>query len=164
MLQFNGNAFRAWWAKLEQYFEAEGIAANTRVRTVMLPLEGKTLDWHHFYTKRHGGFHMLTWDSYAQRLRKRFGSSVLQDPITDLVSLRQVGSVDQYHDTLVSLLNQLHLPETYALSIFIHNMKAKIGQYLQLFKPKSLVDDIWIARYVENILNNTSKHGLLSGW
>lgn len=44
--------FRGWWAKLEQYFEAEGVTANARVGTVILHLEGKALDWHHFYTQR----------------------------------------------------------------------------------------------------------------
>lgn len=87
---FDGSDFRGWWAKLKQYkIEAEGITANATVRTVMLELEGKALDWHHFYTQRQGGFRMLSWETYAQSLREHFGSRFFQDPIADLVSLKQ---------------------------------------------------------------------------
>lgn len=57
--RFHGTNFRGWWSKLEQYFEAEGVADNAKVREGMLHLEGRTLDWHHFYTYR--GLHMLNW-------------------------------------------------------------------------------------------------------
>lgn len=59
--------------KLEQYLEAEGVPTNAGVRIVMLHLEGKAPDWHHFYAQPLGGFHLLSWDSYAHSLRERFG-------------------------------------------------------------------------------------------
>lgn len=77
--------------------------------------------------------------------------------MADLVSSKQVNSVDQHHDEFVSLLNHLNLPENYALSIFISNLKLEIGQYLNLFKPKDLVEGYMIARQVESILVNTGK-------
>lgn len=57
---FNGEHFQGWWSKIEQYFEAEGIADHTKVRIVMLHLEGKALDWHHFFVRRHGGIHQVS--------------------------------------------------------------------------------------------------------
>ncbi|KAH1063657.1 hypothetical protein J1N35_028644 [Gossypium stocksii] len=36
------------------------------VRLVMLSLEGRALDWHHFYAQKQGGFYMLELKSYAQ--------------------------------------------------------------------------------------------------
>lgn len=69
---------------------------------------------------------MLSWESYAQILNERFGSSMFQYPMGDLVSLRLQGMVDQYDDTFGSLLNQLHQPESYAPSIFISDLKAEI--------------------------------------
>ncbi|KAG8499083.1 hypothetical protein CXB51_005505 [Gossypium anomalum] len=36
--------YKGWWSKLEQYFEAEGVLDNAKRRTIMLHLEGKTLD------------------------------------------------------------------------------------------------------------------------
>lgn len=92
-------------------------------------------------------------------VKERFGSDIFQDPMKELVSLKQQGIVDQFHDKFVSLLNQIRLLETYALSIFVSNLRIEIGQYLKLFKPKNLVDGYLIARQVENILGgNPKKH------
>lgn len=57
----------------------------------------------------------------------------------------------------ISLLNQLHLLEPYALSIFVCNLKIEIGQYLQLFKPTSLLKGFQIAKQVERILLHSQK-------
>lgn len=57
---FDGENFRWWWSKLEQYFEAEGTGEHAKVKEVMLHLEGKALEWHHFFVRRHGGLHLLT--------------------------------------------------------------------------------------------------------
>lgn len=78
--KFDDIDFQGWWSKLEQYFDDEGVVDNAKVRTVVLHLEGKTLNWHHFYTQKQGGFHLLKWDSYARRLKERFGSCFFQDP------------------------------------------------------------------------------------
>lgn len=80
--------------------------------------------------------------------------------MTDLVSLKQHGSFKQFHDAFVSLLNQLQLSESYALSISTSNLKLEIGQYLQMFKPKSLVEGFLIARQVEGILLDSHKKSL----
>lgn len=73
------------------------------------------------------------------------------------MSLKQIGSVDQYHDGFLSLLNQLNLPEMYVLSIFLSNFKPEIDQYLKLFKPQSLVEGFNLARQVENIVFGPAK-------
>ncbi|TYG74087.1 hypothetical protein ES288_D04G154700v1 [Gossypium darwinii] len=75
----------------------------------------------------------------------------------ELVTLKQLGSVDQFHDGFLSLLNQLNLPETYALSIFLSNLKPEIGQDLRLFKPQTLVEGYNLARQVENIMSRPMK-------
>lgn len=63
--------------------------------------------------------------------------------MAEFVSLKQLGSVDQFHDEFVILLNQLEL---YALSIFTSNLRSEIAQYLSLFKPKNLVEGYLVAR------------------
>lgn len=55
--RFNGMDFLRWWSKLEQYFNVEGIGDQAKVHMVMLHLEGKASDWHHFFAQRQGGLH-----------------------------------------------------------------------------------------------------------
>ncbi|MBA0767148.1 hypothetical protein Gotri_016094 [Gossypium trilobum] len=42
--KFDGDDFRGWWTKLEQYFETEGILEGSKVRMAMLNLEGRALE------------------------------------------------------------------------------------------------------------------------
>lgn len=155
--RFNGTNFRGWWSKLEQFFEAEDIEDHTKVRLIMLHLEGKALDWHHLFAQRYGGLHQLTWELYARGIQARFSSNIYQDPIEELVSLKHQSTMDQFHDRFVSILNQIHLPERHALSIFISNLQPEVSQYLKLFKPQNLVDGYLVAKQVESILKGTSK-------
>ncbi|KAK5840355.1 hypothetical protein PVK06_009252 [Gossypium arboreum] len=114
---------------------------------------GKALDWHYFFSQRQGGLQMLSWETYARSLQERLGSSNFTDAMTELVTLKQQGTVDLFHDQFVSILNQLHLPKPYALSIFISNLKAEVGQYIRLFKPQTLVEVYMLARHVEGIVS-----------
>lgn len=60
----------------------------------------------------------------------------------DLVNLKQQGTVEQYQDSFVSLLNQLHLPKPYAIS----NLNTEIDHYLELFEPSTLMEAFQLAR------------------
>lgn len=48
-------------------------------------------------------------------------------------------------------------PESYALSIFLGNLKAEIGHYLDLFAPSTLLDAFQLARKIEVLISATGK-------
>lgn len=125
--RFDGSDFRGWWSKLEQYFESELVSDQSKVRFIMLHLEGKALNWHHFFVYKQGGLQHLTWDIYAKDLHDRFGYSKLLDPMIELISHTHQGSMEKYNDAFVSFLNHIHLSKSYALSIFIKGLKRDIG-------------------------------------
>lgn len=105
---------------------------------------------------------MLDWLGYAISLKERFGLRKFRYPMSKLVTLKQQGSVEHFHDLFVSLLNQIDLLEPYTLSVFISNLKHEVRQYLQLFKPHNLVDTFHLASQVEDILNISPKKGFLT--
>lgn len=155
--KFNGSSFRGWWTKLEQFFEADGTLDNNKVRLVMLNLEGRALEWHHFYSQRNGGLHMLSWPAYLKSLQDRFGFGQFGNSMRELVHLKQLGTMEQYQDLFVGVLNQLHLPETYVLSIFISSLKPEIGHYLDLFEPSTLLEAFQLARKIEVLISYSGK-------
>lgn len=73
------------------------------------------------------------------------------------VNLKQQGTVEQYQDMFVGLLNQLYLPEPYATSIFLSNLKIEIGHYLDLFEPATLMEAFQLARKIEVLLSCPAK-------
>ncbi|KAK8264351.1 hypothetical protein V6Z11_D12G102500 [Gossypium hirsutum] len=60
---------------------------------VMLNLERRALEWHHFYSQRDGGLQMPSWPAYIKSLQDRFGCGPFGDPIRELVNLKQQGSI-----------------------------------------------------------------------
>ncbi|TYG66597.1 hypothetical protein ES288_D05G013800v1 [Gossypium darwinii] len=107
--KFDGNDFRGWWTKLEQYFEAEGIPEVSKVRMVMLNLEGRALEWRHFYSQRQGGLQMLLWPAYIKSLQDRFGCGPFRDPMRELVNLKQQCSISSLKSNNVGVVaNTLH--------------------------------------------------------
>lgn len=130
----------------------------------MLHLEGRALNQHYFYAQKYGGLHILEWVRYATSLRERFGLGMFKDPMSELINLKQLGIVKQYHDLFVSLLNQLQLLASYALSVFLFsNLKHEIGQYLNLFRPQTLVEGFYISKQVEGILSNSPRNIFFNG-
>ncbi|MFQ6639680.1 hypothetical protein Gotur_014775 [Gossypium turneri] len=91
--KFDGDDFRGWWTKLEQYFETEGIPEGSKVRMAMLNLEGRALEWHHFYSQRNSGLQMLSWPAYIKSLKDRFGCGPFGDPMRELINLKHHGSI-----------------------------------------------------------------------
>ncbi|KAL4361994.1 hypothetical protein GQ457_04G015870 [Hibiscus cannabinus] len=98
--KFDGEDFQGWLTKLKQYFEAAMVPNSTKVRVVMLHLEGKALQWHQFVAKSHGGMQ--------------------HDPFAELVALRQMETiVDQFYKEFIQLLKQEKLKREEKWFVFL---------------------------------------------
>ena len=51
----------------------------------------------------------------------------------ELVGLKQTNIVEEYYDEFETLLNLLQLPDDYALSIFISNLKPELSNLFVCF-------------------------------
>ena len=144
--RFDGGDFLGWLMKLEQFFEGEKIEEKAKIRVAMMQLEGKVLQWHQYYAKANGGLATPEWPTYIDEMRKRFGDTEFSDPMSDIVVLKQQGSVEEYYEAFLTLLNSLQLPPAYALSIFISNLRPEISNIVRLFFPKSLSHAFTLAK------------------
>ena len=149
--RFDGENFTGWLMKLEQFFEAERIPVEAKVRTVMMQLEGRALQWHQHYVRSQGSPLSLAWTPYLDDMRRRFGDSEYSDPMSEVVALKQHGTVDDYYDEFLSLLNALQLSSDYSLSIFISNLKPEISKMVRLFYPKTLSHAFCLAKQLESL-------------
>ena len=114
---------------------ADQTSENDKVCIVMMHLEGKALQWHQRYMKNQNGLSEIIWTQYLHEMRNRFDNSEFTNPMLDLVTLKQTHTVDEYYDEFESLLNLLQLPDDYALSIFISNLKPELSKPVRLFYP-----------------------------
>ncbi|OMO98246.1 hypothetical protein COLO4_14047 [Corchorus olitorius] len=150
--RFNGDDFKSWLSKFEQYLEIENVPEEYKPKVAMFCFEGLALYWHQFYANSVGGMGNLRWQPYLVALKERFGSSEFADPLFDLARLRHTGTVKQFYDEFMASLNVVGLPETMALSIFLANLRDEVLSQLRIHKPKSLVQPAEMSIFIETNL------------
>ena len=55
------------------------------------------------------------------------------------------------------MLNLLQVPDDYALSVFIGNLKPEISKPVRLFYPKTLTHALSLAKQLESLMLNTPR-------
>ncbi|KAG8382201.1 hypothetical protein BUALT_Bualt05G0052100 [Buddleja alternifolia] len=58
-------------------------------------------------------FKLPNWDEYIRALHERFGAFVYEDPMVELVNLKQTGTIQEYLDKFDELMNYVDLSEPY---------------------------------------------------
>ena len=103
----------------------------------MMHLDGKALQWHQRFMRNQGSLSEVNWNQYVTEMRDMFFENEFTNPMLEIVSLEQIAFVEDYYKKFESLLNLLHLPNDYALGIFISNLKPDISRPVQFFYPKT---------------------------
>ncbi|KAE8723225.1 hypothetical protein F3Y22_tig00012523pilonHSYRG00037 [Hibiscus syriacus] len=99
--KFDGTDFEGWWAKMEQFLEAESVPEAFKIRTVLLQLDGEALQWHRFYATSKGGLANLEWKTYLRSMRERFAPEGFEDPKAGSVATKQLGTAERFHDDFI---------------------------------------------------------------
>ena len=74
------------------------------------------------------------------------------DAISEVVNLKQTGTIEDYYEELEGFYNMLQLDEEDALHIFINNLKPEISKTVSLFfYPKTLTHALKLAKQVESM-------------
>ena len=87
-----------------------------------------------------------------QALEERFGEHNGQDPMAELLALKQTGKVCDYHDQFEFLLGRVELSEEYAVSFSLNGLKSAIQQPVKMFMPKNINQAYAIAYLQETTL------------
>ncbi|XP_074298424.1 uncharacterized protein LOC141629301 [Silene latifolia] len=141
------------------FFTVADIAELKKVTYAFVHLESRALAWHQTYTKNRTSIIPLGWDEYRLAIKARFGDP-FEDPMTEMLALKQIDNVKTYHDSFDLILSKLNLPPAYALSCFISGLKENIASMVRLLKPKSVQEDYGLAKLLESSLqlnNQTTK-------
>lgn len=148
--QFNGKYFKDWWYKAEQFFSADGVNPYQKVVIASLHLDDIAIQWHQTYMRRRQHLPPPTWKEYIYALSDRFGA-VYEDPMSDLVNLRQTGTVTEFQEAFDRIMTQLNLSVKYAISVFLAKLKPELGDAVRIHKPFSLPQAYHLARLQESI-------------
>ena len=87
-------------------------------------------------------------EEFFKELKVKFQK---QNPL-ELLSLKQTGTIVEYHDQFVFLLENVELFEGYAISLFLNGLKNAIYKHVKMFKPTTFQQAFVIAKFQEFIL------------
>ncbi|KAJ1407426.1 Retrotransposon gag domain [Sesbania bispinosa] len=146
--RFNGENVNQWLYQCNNFFSIDNTPDPIRVQLAIVHLEGRALQWHTTLSKTLN-CSSLCWADYAQLVIARFGD-VCDDPMAELMQLRQKSSVVEYHKEFDSIITRLSLPENYTLSCFLARMYEAANAPTSLSNAKNVVGSSNNAGIVKN--------------
>ena len=87
----------------------------------------------------------------------RFGANPFDDPLAELMKLRQNGSVEQYQEGFDSLLSRVDLAVPQAISCFLSGLSDEIQNAVRMFRPQTLHDAYCLAKLQEATLQSIAR-------
>ncbi|XP_071728193.1 uncharacterized protein [Rutidosis leptorrhynchoides] len=157
--KFDGTDVKGWIYRSKQFFLADQVEDDDKVRIASIHMQGRALNWHQQFVRLNG--EDVEWALYETAIQKRFGSSI-DDPLSELKKLKQTGTVEEYHDKFEYLLNKVEISEKHAVSLFLGGLRKDIELSVRMFKPKSLEDAYSLAKLQEDMTSFTVKKPILS--
>ncbi|KAG8386982.1 hypothetical protein BUALT_Bualt03G0205200 [Buddleja alternifolia] len=158
--KFRGEDLRGWIYRCEQFFEVDDTPPDAKVKIAAVHLEGKALQWHQIFMKNRLTREVPQWGEYVRALNDRFGTLLYENPMSELVNLKETRSIQDYLDRFDELMNCVDLSEPYAISCFLRGLKSEVAIHVRMFKPRSLQDAISLAKLQEHA--NSPSHKKLS--
>lgn len=91
--KFDGSCPKVWIDKCNNYFNIYGISKELKVEAVVMHLEENATNWWQAYKQNH---QVTSWTTFCVVVQKKFGADDCRTAITDMLSLKQTGTVEKY--------------------------------------------------------------------
>ncbi|KAF1893645.1 hypothetical protein Lal_00002151 [Lupinus albus] len=88
------------------------------------------------------------WDEYVKDLVEQY-RRVNDDPIMELMNLRQQGLVIEYHEDFNAIITRLNLSEEHTLSYFLDGLRQDIQLLVRVFQPQTMMKAFTLAKIYE---------------
>ncbi|KAH0716616.1 hypothetical protein KY290_012894 [Solanum tuberosum] len=137
-----------WAHRCEQFFENQHTADAEKVGVAGFHLLGEAQLWYYQLKRAKGP---MSWEDFKKRCFQRFGPPESSNPVGELVTLRQTGTVEIYQRQFQEKLARADelIPEHLHVGIFIAGLDDSIKLDIQLLKPTDLSTAMSIARALE---------------
>ncbi|KAG8391542.1 hypothetical protein BUALT_Bualt01G0198500 [Buddleja alternifolia] len=110
-----------------EHVHVDDTPPDAKVKIAAVHLEGKALQWHQIFMKNRLTREVPQWGEYVRALNDRFGALLYEDPMSELVNLKQTESIQDYLDRFDELMNCVDLFEPYAISCFLGGLKSEVA-------------------------------------
>nr|XP_043637841.1 uncharacterized protein LOC122608824 [Erigeron canadensis] len=158
--KFSDEDVDAWVYRCEHFFTIDETPEAMKLRYSVIHLEGDAIQWHRAFMRTRGAtVAEISWNDYIRSIKTCFSNAVFEDPLEELASLSQTGSLHELNTTFDSLLNKVNLTESQAMSLYLKALKPDIRGPVKMFKPSTLHEAYGLAKI--QALNNENLVGKL---
>ncbi|CAH9138661.1 unnamed protein product, partial [Cuscuta epithymum] len=144
---FNGVGAYNWVIRMERYFRLNNIDEEEMVEASMVAMEDKALNWFHVWESQ---TEVTDWETLKKSVIRRFQPELIQNPYDPMLSLKQIGSVQEYREEFEMVIShQKNMDRELLRGIFIKGLKKEIKAELKLYVSKSLSEIMEKATLIE---------------
>lgn len=113
--RFDGLNVDDWIYKINKFFDLHRVDPVMRLAVVPFHLDGTPSTWFQWMEK---GGTIVDWDGFLAELRRRFGTSIYDDPLGKISKLVQTGKVSEFRAEFESLMLRSMVSRKLCISIF----------------------------------------------
>ncbi|KAG8382858.1 hypothetical protein BUALT_Bualt05G0123000 [Buddleja alternifolia] len=135
--------------------------SDAKVRFAAVHMEGKALYWHQAFMKSRLTREIPNLKEYVRALSDRFEVMLYEDPMAELMNLKQIGSIKEYLDKFDELLNNVDLSENYAISCFLAGLKSEIAIQVALRGRKPSTVKVIGPAKMQKVLNKPAQLSMM---
>ncbi|XP_047326513.1 uncharacterized protein LOC124930200 [Impatiens glandulifera] len=148
--KFDGNDVDGWIYAAEEFFEVDNTPLDIQPRIARLHFKDKARLWYTNFRNHLDANFVITWDFLKTEIKKKFGHTIFDDPMGELMNLKQVGPINEHNDKFIEISYRLPLmPNDYMLNCYLGGIRKEIANSVRLLHPNSLNDAMAMARVQE---------------
>ena len=155
--KFNGSNPKIWFDNCANYFTIYSIPEHLKVTAATMHLEGNASKWWQAYKQSHA---MPGWIVFCQVIQEKFGADDYRNAINELLSLKQMGTVEEYTAAFQSLqfdiaMHNCHYDELFFATTYVQGLKDEIRAMVEPHVPVTVERATVIAKIQQRTLERS---------
>lgn len=136
-----------WLHRFELFFSLQRTEDDDKVCLAAFHMTGAAQIWYSLLKHNRG---VPTWPQLAESVRRRFGAPTSGYALRELLRLRHTGSVAEYRDEFLRLLDRCDgVTEPLQVAFFTAGLRDPLLTDVELRQPATLEDAMWLACALE---------------
>lgn len=163
---FDGENPCIWRDKYLDYFQLFNVHDSLWVVSATMHMEGNAARWYQSYKQRH---RVGDWTQFMNAVEASFGSDEYHQFVSELLTLKQRVTVQEYHRQFEELMYKIsgHNPyydELFFVTQFIKGLKAEIRGMVESQLPETVSRAVVLAKVQQDLSSRNKPWAAQQGW
>lgn len=154
--EFAGKNPDDWIFRMEKCFSVNHTGEDEKLSLAMACMVGCAVTWLRMIQVRD---ELLDWRGFKMKLKKRFKPTRGGTILSQMLRLRQSGSISEYREAFEELSAEVpHVPDDVLEEIFLHGMKRSLREQVVRLRPTGMDEIVDMAKIIEEQENEKNTY------